>query len=528
VVKRRRAKTQPQVVVIGAGVSGLTAAAYLSRAGYAVTVFEQFTEIGGVTATIEQDGFQWDLGPLLLEGFAPDERAGRILSELGIADKVPLQISDRLYAFPDFELRKPEAYGGPLWRRERLKQLFPSEKQGIDDYYRFYHRVMNALTLSTRADLARGPRKAWLKLRLLAAFRRIKDKTDWSAAQLMDHFFVDPRLKAIFTSILADFVVPPSLFLGLGIPMLNAENVYDYRIPRRQTSAGKRPSFHFIKGGCGVLVEALAGIIREHGGQIYTSTAVERISVDADHVTGVILASGQTVAADLVIATGGARETFLEAVGREYLPLGFAYQVDELPLMESVMMVQLGVDLDPRKYQPDALCYYYGTYDIEGSVSACRKGQYHEGHDGFVLYVPTVHSPGMGPAGRHAITAYTIAPNTLSNGDWVRRRGELTEKLIDQVEKVMPDIRDHIVTQVVLTPVDFRARTHQQHHAFGGKAPTMGSEAPGHETPITGLWFAGDQSKSGGGVQNAMAGAREAALGITGRRRVRRARKQRR
>jgi prolycopene isomerase len=513
---RKKDQKQPQVVVIGAGISGLTVAAYLARSGYAVTVFEQFRDIGGVTATIEQDGYGWDLGPLLLEGFARNERAGRILSELGIADRVPLQMSDRTYIFPDFNLHRPEAYEGPLWRREHLKQLFPSEKDGIDRYYRFYNRVMNVTTLNTRVELTRGPIKAWLKLRLWAALNRVKDKQDWSAEKLMDHFFVDPRLKAVFTSILADFVIRPSRFAGLGIPMLNVENVYDYRIPRRISSAGRRPSYHFIKGGCGTLVEAMAGVIRKHGGKIYTSTAVEKVLVDADRVTGVALASGQTEKADFVIASGGARETFFHAVGREYLPSGFAYQIDELPLMESVLMVQLGIDIDPRDHQPDALCYYYNTYDIEGTVSACQHGYYHEGHDGFVMYIPTVHSPGLAPEGHHALTIYTIAPNKLSKGTWQLRRRELADKLIKQAERIIPDLQDHIQTQVILTPEDYQTRTHQQHHAFGGRAPVMGQDGPDYETPIAGLWFVGSQSKSGGGVQNVMVGAQEAARRIIG------------
>ena len=505
----KKGRKQPQVVVIGAGISGLTVAAYLARAGYAVTVFEQFPDIGGVTATIRQGGFGWDLGPLLLEGFAPNERAGRILAELGLADQVPLQMSDRTYVFPEFDLHRPETYEGPLWRRERLKQLFPSERDGIDRYYRFYNRMMNVATLNTRAELARGPFKAWLKLRLWAAFNRVKDKQDWSAEKLMSHFFVDPRLKAIFTSILADFVILPSRFAGLGIPMLNVENAYDYRIPRRVSSAGRRPSFHFIKGGCGTLVEAMAGLIREHGGKIYTSTTVEKILVDADHVTGIALTSGQTEKADFIIATGGARETFFHAVGREYLPSGFAYEIDELPLTESVLMVQLGIDLDPRDFQREALCYYYYTYDIESAVSACQHGHYHEGRDGFVMYVPTIHSPSLAPADRHALTIYTIAPNVLSEGTWQRRRQELADKLIEQAERIIPDLRHHIETQLILTPEDFQTRTHQQHHAFGGRAPVMGQDGPEHETPISGLWFVGSQSKSGGGVQNVMVGAQE-------------------
>jgi phytoene dehydrogenase-like protein len=66
----------------------------------------------------------------------------------------------------------------------------------------------------------------------------------------------------------------------------------------------------------------------------------------------------------------------------------------------------------------------------------------------------------------------------------------------------------------VLTPHEFRALTHQTHHAFGGRAPVMGHEGPGYETAIQGLWFIGSQSKSGGGIQPVMVGAREAARAI--------------
>ena len=68
-----------KVIIIGSGMSGLTAGAYLARAGHAVTIFEQFPSPGGVTATVRQDGFGWDIGPLLLEGFAPGDKGRRIL-----------------------------------------------------------------------------------------------------------------------------------------------------------------------------------------------------------------------------------------------------------------------------------------------------------------------------------------------------------------------------------------------------------------------------------------------------------------
>lgn len=498
------------IVIIGAGMAGLTAAAYLSRAGHRVTVYEQYPKIGGVTATMREQGFSWDLGPLLLEGFAPDERAGRILKELGIAEKVQIQQDDRAYVFPDFSFWKPKEYTGPDWRVEKLKSLFPYEHQGLDAYYKFYNQMLDLVTLNIRADAARKPLLWWLKLRMWQLYKKVKVKETWTAQQLMDHFFIDPRLKAVYTSILADFVTRPSQFPALGIPLLNIENSFDCRIPRKLSSAGKRPSHHYILGGCENLAEAVASVIRRHAGLIYTNTTVNQIIIDGDRVRGVKLGGGQFIHADIVISTGGVRETFFKLVGKTCLPSAFALDVEDLPLMESVLMVQVGIDFDPAPYQPGALCYYYGTYDIESGIERCQQGEFHEGADGFLIYIPSMHSPLMAPEGHHSLTIYTIAPNILQKGTWALRREELANQLLLEAEQFIPDLRQHANVRMILTPEDFRNRLHQDHHAFGGLAPIMGNTGPGYRTPLRGLWFIGSQSKSGGGIQNVMLGARDA------------------
>jgi prolycopene isomerase len=178
--------------------------------------------------------------------------------------------------------------------------------------------------------------------------------------------------------------------------------------------------------------------------------------------------------------------------------------------MESVLMVHVGIDLDPTPYQPAALCYYYNTYEVEGSVSRCQSGEYHEGRDGFLVYVPSLHSPELAPPGHHAVTIYTIAPNHLREGTWTDRREELADKLLAEAERVLPGLREHVRVQVILTPDDWRVRTHQVHHSFGGAAPVMGKEGVPHRTPVRGLWFIGSQSESRGGVAGVIAGARKA------------------
>jgi len=117
-----------KVSIIGSGLAGLTAAAYLIREGYQVELYEQYSEIGGVTATIHQDGFSWDLGPLLLEGLGPHGLIANALKELGLYDKLEIIQEDRGQYFPDFQFWRPKDYEGPYWRREQLKKLFPNEK----------------------------------------------------------------------------------------------------------------------------------------------------------------------------------------------------------------------------------------------------------------------------------------------------------------------------------------------------------------------------------------------------------------
>ena len=86
----------------------------------------------------------------------------------------------------------------------------------------------------------------------------------------------------------------------------------------------------------------------------------------------------------------------------------------------------------------------------------------------------------------------------------------MADKLLAEAEKVVPGLRERAQVKVILTPHDFRVRTNQEHHSFGGCAPIMGKEGAPHRTPIRGLWFVGSQSESRGGVANVIAGTRRA------------------
>ncbi len=165
-----------------------------------------------------------------------------------------------------------------------------------------------------------------------------------------------------------------------------------------------------------------------------------------------------------------------------------------------------------------ALCYYYLSYDVDGAIEECQKGVYHEGRHGFLIYIPSVHSPEMAPAGCQAVTVYTIAPNNPVNGSWESDKEKWADTLLGLAERYVPGLRKHARTRIILTPEDFRRRTHLAHHAFGGCPPRVDKSPPPHCTPINGLWFIGAQSESFGGVCGGLLSAQKAVSMLEGTR----------
>ncbi len=367
---------------------------------------------------------------------------------------------------------------------------------------------------NNQLDGMSGVKALLQKVRMWIAFQKVRGKKNWTADKLMDHFFTNPKLKAVYTAILADLFIKPSQFPAMGIPLVEEEAVFDKRISMETGKAKPSEGYSYIIGGCSKLVDALAGAVRGNGGKIHTGAPVRQIMVDKGRVKGVTLRNGKFESADTVVASGGAYETFLGMIGTEHLPAVFTKQIKALKPMESVLEVHLGISFDSTQFQPGALCYYYLSYDVEKDVEESLKGAYGKDIKGFLVYIPSVYSPELAPPGHHSVSIITIAPNQLDEGTWRERKDELADKLVTKVEKYIPGLKKGTVTRVVLTPEDFRHRTYQDHHSYGGLPPVMGMDLPPHRTPIKGFWFIGSQSKSMGGVKSVMLGARDTAKKI--------------
>lgn len=491
-----------KITIIGAGLGGLTFAAEAVRDGHEVVIYDKNSKAGGVVALLEHEGYKFEQGPLLIGDMLEGEPIYDFLSELGI--HLETVRADRDIIMPDYAMITPEEYQGPYWRRERLKELFPEDKDGIDAYYRFYDDVMHLRYIAAQKQTLVN------KIRLALAFLKIKKFAGMNADELTRHFFKSEKIRTLYTGIFADFCADPAEAEGLGVVFTNFETAFDKRIPLEKNGKKYYPGYCYIKGGCQKLPEALAEYVTSHGGKIVYNTVVDKVLIENGRVRGVRLSDGQEIKSDVVVGCGAGKDFFENTVGREYLNDEYREILDTFRPMEAVFMLHLGVDYDPMQYMRASLAYCYGMYDLHAATEKLRSGEYHEGNDGYLIFVPSEHAPEFAPEGKHCVTIYTVAPDTLAEGSWEEKKQEYAEKLIKLAERQLPNLSEHITTMKIMTARDYSEYTHMKKSSFGGVVPIRGQKNPTHVTPVRELYFVGQQSENAGGLGNVISGARAA------------------
>ena len=491
-----------KIAIIGAGLGGLTFGALAAKDGHQVAIYDKNLAPGGVVALLEHEGYKFEQGPLLIGDLLPGEPLYELLQTLGIT--LDTQRADRDIIMPDYDMIKPLDYQGPYWRRERLKQLFPEEAEGIDAYYRLYDDVMHLRWLSTQ------PQTIANKIRLALAFLKIKKFSKMNADELTRYFFKSEKICTLFTGIFADFCADPSEVQGLGVIFMNFETAFEKRIPLEKNGTVYYPGYCYINGGCQKLPEALADYITGHGGEIHYGSIVEKVLIENGTAKGVRLADGSEIQADMVVGCGAAKDFFEKTVGLEHLDAAYRQVLKEFRPMEAVFMLHLGVDFDPMEHMRSALCYCYGMYDLQAATEKLRTGVYHGGDDGYLLYVPSFHAPEFAPEGKHCLTIYTVAPDTLREGSWEDVKEMYAQRLIKLAERQLPGLGEHIVTMKIMTAEDYRRFTHMEKSSFGGVVPIWEQRNPPHKTNVKGLYFVGQQSENCGGVNAVTQGAKAA------------------
>lgn len=475
------------VIVIGAGIGGLTCGALLAKNGFKTLVLEQHTVPGGYCTSFKRKGFTFDAAVHFVEGVGEDGSLYQILRELGVEREIEFHHLDPIYRIVYLD----EAISIPASLDEYVALLsdkFPEEKEGISEFFDTIVKLakeMERLPTSFKPwDLALFP------LRFPLIYKYYKK----TFAQMMADFIRDGKLKSIVSA--------GSPCLGLPPTKLSALQMCGF------LHAAHFEGFYCPGGGAQAFADLLAKALTEHGGGLQLKTKATMILVENNRVAGVETASGNRIEARYVVSNIDARETFFNLIGREKLKRGFLERLDRMEPSISFFQVWLGIDVDPRTKglsELENLCY--SSYDIDYFHSE------EEITEGYGICIPSLVQPGLAPEGKHVMSILCTLPYDY-RGMWRTEDGkkgeeyrtlkdEVKERLIKAAEGILPGLSEHILVSEVATPLTLERYTSNYRGAAYGWAQSpdqVGNNRLQPKTPIKGLYLAGHWTTPGGGI----------------------------
>jgi all-trans-retinol 13,14-reductase len=487
-------KEKYDVVVIGAGIGGLTCGAFLAKEGLSILVAEQHTKPGGYCTSFQCKGFTFDAGIEFIVGAEKDGMLANTLEELGLKDEIefielvpPTRIVGKDYDVPFTSL---ERLAG------ELKKMFPKESPNIDAFVLDCRSVTSQLMALPAPDLLDSKGKMGLMIKFLFKSPQLRKYGGKSFRQALLESFKDPKLIAILGSVPdhSPTWAASSQMLVMGFP-----------------------AFQYPKGGIQALTDVLKSGMVRYGGELALKTMVTGISIEGGRATGVKLSNGGVISSRCVVSNADGRQTFLKLIGEQHLSPKFVRELKETQLGTSFFLVSLGVDMDLRAMGFNGTTIVYNRSDnideiYGGDPEKCSLW----------IMMHSLREPSQAPEGRATIQIIAPFPYNYM-GYWKRKtdgtRGkeyesfkeEVANKLIDTAERIVPGLSEHIVCKDIATPLTFERYSLNSEGAGHGWFPAPGAKLRSQVTPIKNLYQAGHWTFPGFGIFAVAVSGRNAA-----------------
>jgi phytoene desaturase len=482
-------RVRPHAVVIGSGFGGLAAAIRLGARGYRVTVLERLDRPGGRARVFRQDGYVFDAGPTIIT-------APFLLEELWalcgrrLADDVELRALSPFYRVRFDDGTTFDCSGDAAAMRREVARLAPADVAGYERFmvdaeaiYRVGFEQLGHVAFDSWRDMARIV-PDMLRLR---SYRTIHG--------LAASYVKDPRLRFVLSF--------HPLFIGGNPFKVTAIYALIAFLERRW-------GVHFAMGGTGRLVEGMARLIVGQGNAIRYGAEVTRITLQGRRATGVQLACGERIAADVVVSNADAAWTY-----GELLPPAARRRWSERRLARARYSMSLFVwYFGTRRRYPQVPHHtillgprYRGLLDdiFERKVLARDFSLY--------LHRPTATDPSPAPPGCDAFYVLSPVPHLGSDIDWLREAEPYRRRIAQRLsETLLPGLESELATSRVMTPLDFRDDYRSVHGAAFGLEPVLAQSAwfrpHNRSEDIERLYLVGAGTHPGAGVPGVLSSAR--------------------
>ena len=520
-------KREYDVIVIGGGHNGLTAAAYLARAGRNVLVLERRHVLGGAAVTEEVfKGFQFSVCSYVVSLLRPE-----IIRELDLP-------RHGLEILPLDGTFTPMPDGNHLWRtndhartRREIVRHSRVDAEAYDEYGKAMvdmgRFVKPILTMLPPDPTSLHPRDLQKLLFLVARFRRLSRQDQYNLVQLMtmsavdflDQWFETDVLKATMS---ASGII--GTFLGVRSPGTAYVLLHHYM----GEIDGAFRSWGLSRGGTGAISEAIAGAARAAGVEIRTQAPVAGITIRDNEARGVVLENGDEIAAKVVASSLDPRQTFVRFIDRGLLPAEFQDDIDRYKFRGSSGKVNLALDALPDfTCLPGSGAHLRGAISISPSVDymeraydAAKYGQFSR-RPYIDVVIPSLTDPSVAPPGKHVMSCFVqYAPYHLKDTTWDEQRDAFGDTVIHTLAEYAPNLPGIVRHRQVLTPLDLeREWGLSEGNIFQGELTLEQlfflRPAPGwsqYRTPVRQLYLCGSATHPGGGIMGAP--GRNAALRI--------------